>query len=159
MSPLLTPVKIPPLRQILLVAVIVALAVNVVRRLPRQESPSMFLGDDLAAAPEANIVPSVSNLANMGLQWQQRLAHLSPEQRQRSEARLDEERKFFTEALQLPEGEREARIKDRLQQLMNDPGIQAEWVEERYRMLVKLDAAKRRELFQKYVQSKKELRN
>jgi len=119
----------------------------------------MFLGDDLAAAPEANIVPSVSNLANMGLQWQQRLAHLSPEQRQRSEARLDEERKFFTEALQLPEGEREARIKDRLQQLMNDPGIQAEWVEERYRMLVKLDAAKRRELFQKYVQSKKELRN
>lgn len=149
--------KILSLRNLLIAGVVLALIANLIWRLPKKES-SVFLTDDLAAAPETKIVPSVSNLASMGLQWKQRLDRLPPEERKVSEARLKEERAFFIAAFQLPAAEREAKIKERLQQLMNDPGIQAEWVEERYRMLVKLDPAKRQELFKKYVESKKELK-
>ena len=156
MSPSLA-VKLFSLRNLLIAGVVLALIANLIWRLPKK-TPSIFVTDDLTAAPEANIVPTVSNLSAMGMQWKQRLDSLPPEERAQSEARLKEERAFFISAMQLPAAERDAAVKERLQQLMNDPGIQAEWVEERYRMLVKLDPAKRQELFKKYVESKKELK-
>ena len=104
-------------------------------------------------APE-NILPSISNLRAMGKQWEARLVTLPPEERAKSEARLKEETKFFVEAQFLPREERKAKVRERIETLMNDPGIQSDWAAERMKMLAGMTPEQRHEVLKKYVQSK-----
>ena len=144
-------------RSLLVLAVGLALVANILWRLPaglpvrtpRDSSREETWG-------EANILPSASNLAAMGRQWKERLATLPPEERKKSEARLKEETRFFVEAQFLPADERKAKIRERIEGLMNDPGIQADWAGERMKMFAGLTPQKRHEILKKYVQSKKE---
>jgi len=68
-------------------------------------------------------------------------------------ARLAEETRFFVGAQFLPAEERKAKIRERIEGLMNDPGIQADWAGERMKMLAGLTPQKRHEILKKYVQS------
>ncbi len=149
--------KLFSFRSFLIVAVVVALVANILWRLPG--------GGDRKTAVEidkknlwgaANILPTVSNLTAMRKQWQERLKTLPPEERKKSEARLQEETRFFVEAQFLPPEERQVKMRERIETLMNDPGIQADWAGERMKMLAGLTPEKRREIMKSYVQSKKE---
>lgn len=113
----------------------------------------------LEADPAPNLMPSFSNLPAMAEQWQQRLATLPPKERKKSEARLEEEVKFFVSVQFLPPAERRQKMRERLEGLMNDPEIQAEWMDERMKMMARLTPEKRKKLFQSYVQYKKKVQS
>lgn len=155
------------LRTVLLVLLFVLLAVNVGWRVvhrsaraaeeretgqtPSEQEPSTSLAG-------ANILPSLSNLASMGRQWQRRIEALPPEQRAPEQARLDREKDFFASLWRLPATERRVKVRERLEMLMNDPLIQAEWAAERHRMIAQLASEKRRKIFKDYVQNKEKLK-
>ena len=141
-------------RSLLILAVAVGLVANILWRIPSPRASATSAEADTWGA--ANILPSASNLSAMGRQWKERLATLSPEERKKSEARLMEETRFFVEAQFLPADERKAKIRERIEGLMNDPGIQSDWAGERLKMLAGLTPEKRHEILKKYVQSKKE---
>lgn len=148
--------KLFSLRSFLILAVVLALVANILWRIPSASpSKATAISTDNAEiwAPE-NILPSVSNLRAMGKQWEARLATLSPEERAKSEARLKEETRFFVEAQFLPGDERREKVRERIQTLMNDPGIQSDWAAERIKMFTRLPSEKRQEIMKKYVQSK-----
>ncbi len=146
--------KLFSLRSLLILAVAVALGANILWRIPSARSSATSARADIWGA--ANILPSAANLSAMGRQWKERLATLSPQERKKSEARLMEETRFFVEARFLPADERKVKIRERIEGLMNDPGIQADWAGERLKMLAGLTPEKRHEILRKYVQSKKE---
>jgi len=149
--------KLFSLRSLLILAVALALVANILWRLPSGSPAKPASADSMSAAeiwaPE-NILPSVSNLRAMGKQWEARLATLPPEERAKSEARLKEETKFFVEAQFLPRDERKAKVRERIETLMNDPGIQSDWAAERIKMFTSLPPEKRSEIMKKYVRSK-----
>ncbi len=146
--------KLFSLPSLLVLAVVMAVAANVLWRIPFGfSSANTVVGETWGAA---NILPSPSNLSAMGRQWKERLKTLPPEERKRSAARLAEETRFFVEAQFLPAEERKAKISERIEGLMNDPGIQADWAGERMKILAGLTPQKRHEILKKYVQSKKE---
>ncbi|HRJ74198.1 MAG TPA: hypothetical protein PLS03_18375 [Terrimicrobiaceae bacterium] len=148
------------LRSVLVLAVLLALAANIGWRI---FSPAEDFADDSAvdpglaamAGPEGeNIMPSFSNLSAMADQWKRRMDRMAPAERQKAEDRLREEAVFFIQSQSLPPAERKEAIRQRLEALMNDPGIQAEWAEERFAMMTKLPPTKRQQLFKRYVQYK-----
>lgn len=150
--------KLFSLRSLLILAVALALVANILWRIPvgrpaKVSAPSA--GSEDIWNPN-NMLPTVSNLRAMGKQWEARLATLPPEERAKSEARLKEETKFFIEAQFLPSDERRAKVRERIETLMNDPGIQSDWAGERMKMLAGMTPESRREILKKYVQSKKE---
>lgn len=162
--------KVPSLRAVLLLAVILMLTANVLWRLANGSADRHEAGVGDPAMRESaeeqritleggNIMPSFSNLASMGRQWQRRINALPPEQRAREQARLDEEEKFFVSVWRLPTTERERKIRGRLEFLMNDPTIQAEWAAERHRMIARLASDKRRAIFRNYVQTKEKYKS
>ncbi len=149
--------KLFSFRSLLIVAVVAALVANILWRLPEaadRKTAAAIDKKDIWGA--ANILPTVSNLTAMRKQWQERLTTLPPEERKKSEARLQEETRFFVEARFLPAEERRVKMRERIEMLMNDPGIQADWAGERMKMLAGLTPEKRREVMKSYVQSKKE---
>jgi len=150
--------KLFSLRSLLILAVALAIVANILWRLP-SGSPAKVsapaTGSEDIWNPE-NLLPTVSNLRAMGKQWEARLATLPPEERAKSEARLKEETKFFVEAQFLPRDERKAKVRERIETLMNDPGIQSDWAGERMKMLAGMTPESRHEILKKYVQSKKE---
>lgn len=148
------------LRSFLILAVVLALAANLGWRLfphPEDSSDESPLDSELAvmAGPEGeNIMPSFSNLSAMADQWKRRMDRMPPAERQKAEDRLREEAVFFIQSQSLPADERKEAVRRRLEALMNDPGIQAEWAEERFAMMTKLPPTKRQQLFKRYVQYK-----
>ena len=108
----------------------------------------------MAGAEGENILPSFSNLPAMADQWKRRMDRMAPAERRKAEDRLREEAVFFIQSQSLPPDERKEAIRQRLEALMNDPGIQAEWAEERLAMVTKLPPTKRQQLFKRYVQYK-----
>ena len=145
------------LRSFLLLAVGVALAVNILCRFPVSSPKPVFTVSGKAETlGEVNILPSPSNLLAMREQWTELLTTLPPSERKQSAARLKEEIRFFTAAQFLPAEERDAKIRERLEGLMNDPGIQSDWAGERMKMIAGLTPETRREIMKQYVQSKKE---
>lgn len=148
--------KLFSLRSLLILAVALAIVANILWRIP-SGSVKPTSADSMSTAeiwaPE-NILPSVSNLRAMGKQWEARLATLPPEERAKSEARLKEETRFFVEAQFLPREERKAKVRERIETLMNDPGIQSDWAAERIKMFTSLPPEKRSEIMKKYVRSK-----
>ncbi|TSA37560.1 MAG: hypothetical protein D4R65_00425 [Verrucomicrobiaceae bacterium] len=149
--------KLFSLRSLLILAVALAIVANILWRMPSGSSAKPASADSMSTAeiwaPE-NILPSVSNLRAMGKQWEARLATLPPEERAKSEARLKEETRFFVEAQFLPREERKAKVRERIETLMNDPGIQSDWAAERMKMLAGMTPEQRHEVLKKYVQSK-----
>lgn len=150
--------KLFSLRSFLILAVVLGIVANILWRLPSGSAKPADItgGKDNDIWGEKNILPTTSNLVAMGKQWKERLATLPPDERQKSEARLQEETRFFVEAQFLPPEERKAKVRERIETLMNDPGIQADWAGERMKMLAGLTPEKRYEILKKYVQSKKE---
>jgi hypothetical protein len=148
--------KLFSIRTFLILAVALALLANILWRIPFGSSASapVVSNKDGTWGPK-NFLPTVSNLSAMGQQWKERLATLPPEERKKSEARLMEETRFFVEAQFLPAGERKAKIRERLESLMNDPGIQSDWAGERMKMFAGLAPEKRHLILKQYVQSKK----
>jgi len=104
----------------------------------------------------ANILPNAENLHMMARQWKERIAALPPEEREASEQRLAEETRFFIEAQRLPAAGRSLAIDARIEELMNDPGIQADWAGERIKMLAGMPPEERREMMRQYIRSKHE---
>jgi len=142
-------------RPLLILAVVLALVANILWRLPSgtpKPTPSSLAKAEVWGA--ANILPTASNLTAMAQQWKERLATLPPEERKKSEARLKEETRFFMEAQLLPADERKIKVREHLESLMNDPGIQADWAGERLKMFAGLPPEKRHEILKKYVQKK-----
>jgi len=149
--------KIFSIRFFLILAVVVALVANILWRVPWGSSGRGSVDMDKNNIWGAeNILPTVSNLSAMGRQWKERLETLPPEERKKSAERLKEETRFFVEAQFLPAEERSEKIRGRIETLMNDPGIQADWAGERMKMLAGLTPEKRHEILKQYVQSKKE---
>jgi hypothetical protein len=149
--------KILSLRSLLLLAVAIAITANILWRIPSGSSARSSAEAKRAETwGAANILPTAANLPAMARQWKERLATLPPEERKASEARLREETRFFVEAQFLPAEERHVKIRERIEGLMNDPGLQADWAGERMKMLAGLTPEKRHEILKKYVQSKKE---
>lgn len=147
--------KLFSLRSFLILAVVLAIVANILWRLPESSPKAANTAMDKEGVwGEKNILPTTSNLVAMGKQWKERLATLPPEERKKSEARLQEETRFFVEAHFLPPEERKVKVRERIESLMNDPGIQADWAAERIKMFTRLPAEKRQEIMKKYVQSK-----
>ena len=103
----------------------------------------------MAAAND--IAPSLSNLSNMGREWEKHIAALPPEERAASAARLQEEKTFFRQALLLPAEVRRQTMRERLEALMNDPEAQRVIMEERVAKFARLDATSRQKLLKGYV--------
>lgn len=144
--------KLLSLRSLLTLAVAAALVANIAWRLPAKSSTASADKADIWGAE--NFMPSISNLRAMGKQWEARLATLPPEERKISEARMKEETKFFVETRLLPAEERRAKVRERIEGLMNDPGIQADWAAWRMKMLAGMASDRRHELLKAYVQTK-----
>ncbi len=148
--------KLFSIPSLLLAAIVLALAANILFRLPNG-----FGGKSVLALGKnetwgaANVMPNASNLRAMGNQWKERLATLPPEERKKSEARLKEETKYFMELQLLPTDERKQKTRERIEALMNDPEIQADWAGERMKILAGLTPEQRHEILKKYVRAKK----
>lgn len=143
------------LRFFLLIAIVLTLSAIIFWRLPGlifREKPFDPKKEEIWSA--SNILPSSSNLAAMGLQWQARLATLPPEERERSKQRLEEETRYFMQLRHLPEAERNQKARERIEMLMNDPEIQAEWLGDRMRILAGLDPEARSKVIRSYVKTK-----
>lgn len=146
--------KIPSRRTLLISGVVLVVLANViVRYLDAPAKPTGPAPGSEEAVSEAGkeIVPSVSTLALMGYEWQQHIKALPPEQQAKSQARFDEEKAFFVKAAQLSPEERDQAVKEHLQQLMNDPELQAVMAGDRFKKLAKLDPTTRRKLLKSYV--------
>jgi len=143
-------------RNILLSAVSVALVANILWQIPWENfrRPTQTEIERAQTWDSKNILPTPSNILAMERQWRERISTMPPDQRKVSEARLREESKFFMEVQLLPAAERKIAVKERIQALMNDPGIQADWAGERMKILAGTSPERRRELLKKYVESK-----
>lgn len=145
------------LRSFLIAAVAIALLINILWRIPGSSpKPAFTVSNKAETLGAVNILPSASNLLAMREQWKELLATLPSAERKKSAVRLKEETRFFTAAQFLPPEERDAKIRERLESLMNDPGLQSDWAGERMKMIAGLTPEIRREIMKKYVQSKKE---
>jgi hypothetical protein len=149
--------KLLSFRNLMILAVVALLVANILWRLPAALGwNTVATIDSKDIWGSANIMPTVSNLSAMGKQWEERLKSMSPEERKKSKERLAGETRFFVQAQFLPAEERRVKVRERIEMLMNDREIQAEWAGERMRMLAGLTPGKRHEIMKAYVQSKKE---
>jgi hypothetical protein len=149
--------KIPSRRNLLIAGVALVICAHFLIRWldapakPKGPAPG---SDEAVAAANQEITPSVSSLAYMGYEWQQHIKALPPEERAASQARFDQEKAFFVNAMKLPEAERDKAVKEHLQELMNDPHLQAVMAEDRFKKLSKLPPETRRKLLKSYVDYK-----
>lgn len=152
--------KIPSRQSLLIIAVVVALAVNVIWRIstaePKDVPPDTSSPAALLAVAN-QITPSLSGLSAMGREWERHITELPPEARAASKARLDAEKKFFMQAAMLPAQERKQAMRERLEALMNDPEVQGIMMEERMNRFARLDSATRQKLLKGYVQYKSQV--
>lgn len=154
--------KFLSLRNVLVLVVLVAIVANVVRW--RSAEAEQVKEEQKAKAEAeksnagANVLPSPSNLLAMGVQWKERIQALPPEERAKAQAKFDEVKVFFVQAMRLPPEERQAAVKQRLNELMNDPVMQQEWAEGRQKMLNAMTPKQREELSKKYVQYRKQVK-
>lgn len=148
-------------RLFLIVATLGALIAVIVQRSrpPEPEEIPPVERGATAEDPAPNLMPSVSNLPAMAEQWQRIISKMPPEARKASEERMLEEVRYFVSIQSLPDLERREKMRDRLEGLMNDPVIQAEWADERVQALSNLSPEKRHTLFKKYVRYKKSLQS
>lgn len=149
--------KIPSRRHLLLSGVVLVLLAHFVIRwldAPARPAGPAPGSDEAVTAATEEIAPSVSTLAYMGYEWQQHIKALPPEQRAASQARFDKEKDFFVTAMKLPEAERDKVIQEHLQELMNDPHLQAVMAEDRFKKLSKLPPETRRKMLKNYVDYK-----
>jgi len=152
--------KIFSLRNLLILGVLILVVANIfswkkAKAEEAIEAKEIKKREEMAAGG-ANMFPSASNLLAMGVQWKDRLQSLPPDQRKKAEEKYQQEKLFFVSMLRLTPEERHAKITEHLQELMNDPGMQAEWAEGRHAMLASMDANKRHQMFKHYVQEKKQ---
>ncbi len=154
--------KFLSLRNVLVLVVLVAIVANVVRwrsaeaEQVKEEQKAKVEAEKSNAG--ANVLPSPSNLLAMGVQWKERIQALPPEERAKAQAKFDEVKVFFVQAMRLPPEERQAAVKQRLNELMNDPVMQQEWAEGRQKMLNAMTPKQREELSKKYVQYRKQVK-